>query len=186
MFKGTLVKSVRCKAHWETLTKLYLGLAWRPNESPEKTFVHTRDTNLGDHCTTSATEFNTHAKSSDIDLCNSDHKDLSSILKSVELTNLPEKTALLFQSQIKTLNSNPHARRWSPEIVRLCLTRYCRSPKAYQDLSQSGFLTLPSARQIQRIKNRVDQEADVKKEVLQWMKSEAEKLNIPEEGYEGG
>ena len=26
----------------------------------------------------------------------------------------------------------------------------------------------------------------MKKKVLQWMKSEAEKLNIPEEGYEGG
>ena len=124
MFKGTLIKSVRSKAAWETLTKLYLGLAWRQNESPKKTFLHTGDTNLVNHCTTSASELNTRVKSSDIDLCNSDHKDLSSILKSVELTNLPEKTVLLFQSQIKSLNSNPHACRWSPEIVRLCLTLY--------------------------------------------------------------
>ena len=29
VFKGTLIKSVRSKEHWESLTKLYIGLGWK-------------------------------------------------------------------------------------------------------------------------------------------------------------
>ena len=121
----------------------------------------------------------------EINLYKNDHKDMSSIPESVS-SELPEKTALLFQSQLKTLNSNPHTRRRSPEIIRLFLTLFRRSPRAYQVLTKNVFLTLPSTRQIQRVKNLVDHEAGVKKEVLQWMKIEAEKLNLPEEGYQSG
>ena len=33
VFKGTLVKSVRSKEHWESLTKVCLGLQWKQKET---------------------------------------------------------------------------------------------------------------------------------------------------------
>lgn len=165
VFKGTLVKSVRNKEHWKTLTKLYYGLTWKVHEetASEPRQVHRADVlgNANIHSPLSKDD-GQHDKltsqngdspnvyspdSHTITLTKNDHKDMSTILKTI-LPDLPDKTSLLFQSQIKSMNSSPFSRRWSTEIIKLCLTIYCRSPRSYQDLSKSGFLTLPSARQI--------------------------------------
>ncbi|XP_053409240.1 uncharacterized protein LOC128559964 [Mercenaria mercenaria] len=80
----------------------------------------------------------------------------------------------------------PRSRRWDRNIIRLCLTLYCRSPKNYEYISKSGFLVLPSSKLIQKYKNKADQNAGINKDILEWMKSEAELCNLPDEGYEGG
>jgi len=84
------------------------------------------------------------------------------------------------------LERNPHGRRWSKDIIRMCLTLWCRSPRGYTDLRNSGFIVLPSQKILQNYKNIVHQEAGINKEILHWMANEAQIKNIPPEGCEGG
>ncbi|CAG2224496.1 unnamed protein product [Mytilus edulis] len=79
-----------------------------------------------------------------------------------------------------------HGRRWNRDIVRLCLTLWCRSPKGYTELRNSQFVILPSEKLLQRFKNTVNQEAGINNDMLHWMANEAKLKNIPPEGYEGG
>lgn len=99
---------------------------------------------------------------------------------------LNEKMTVMIKSQLENMNKNPHGRRWDQDIIRMCLTFYCRSPKNYEYLSKAGYLILPSAQQIQRYKNKVQQNTGINKEVLEWMKSEAVFRELPKEGYDGG
>ena len=84
------------------------------------------------------------------------------------------------------LERNPHGRRWSKDIIRMCLTLWCRSPRGYADLPNSGFIVLPSQKSLQNYKNIVHQEAGINKEIFHWMANEAQIKSIPPEGYEGG
>ena len=102
----------------------------------------------------------------------SDHTDLSVIL------NQPNMTTFL-KSQKMALERNPHGRRWDKDIVRLCLTLWCRSPRGYNELRSSKFTILPSQTILQRYKNTVDQEAGINKNVLHWMKNGCVKKIIP-------
>ena len=68
----------------------------------------------------------------------------------------------------------------------MCLSLYCRSPKAFQELHNSGFVVLPSQRLLRQYKNQVTQEAGISKEILKWMCQIAKNQNICKEGYEGG
>ena len=92
---------------------------------------------------------------------------------------LNEKMTVMIKSQLENMNKNPHGRRWDQDIIRMCLTLYCRSPKNYEYLSKAGYLILPSAQQIQRYKNKVQQNTGINKEVLEWMKSEAVFRELP-------
>ena len=80
------------------------------------------------------------------------------------------------------LESNRFGRRRSKEIIRLCLTLYCRNPTGYSELRSSNFVILPSQNLLRRYKNSVHQEAGINKEMLQWMANEAKIKNIPHEG----
>lgn len=110
-------------------------------------------------------------------------KDVNDIL---ETFGISDKMAIMIKSQLENVNKNPKGRRWDPAIIRLCLTLYCRSPKNYEFLSKSGYLILPSSKQIRTYKNKVDQKPGINKEVLAWMKNEAVLRDLPKEGYEGG
>lgn len=77
------------------------------------------------------------------------------------------------------LERNPNDKRWSKDIVRLCLTLYCRSPRGYNELRGSNFLILPSQNLLRKYKNSVHQEAGVNKDMLEWMANEAKIKNIP-------
>ena len=68
----------------------------------------------------------------------------------------------------------------------MCLSIWNRSPAAYQELKESGMLRLPSGRLLQLYKNSVPQTPGFNKEVLQWMKLEAEKLKLDDFGKSGG
>ncbi|CAG2190200.1 unnamed protein product [Mytilus edulis] len=89
-------------------------------------------------------------------------------------------------SQKKALSNHPNGRCWNANIIRLCLTLWCRSPQCYTDLRDSGFLILPSQQILQIYKGRFHQKAGLNKELLHWMKIEAMHRNLPPEGYDGG
>ena len=89
-------------------------------------------------------------------------------------------------AQKMALERHPNGRRWDRDIVSLCLSLWSRSPRGYADLRNSKFLILPSRKLLQRYKNRIYQEAGINKDVLHWMRNEAQLKNIPPEGYEGG
>ena len=132
----------------------------------------------------------------DILLRNSDHEDMKIILNSInsdkyftdviKQLNLTNKQHILIQSQIQNKLGNHKSRRWNPEVIRLCLSIYSRSPKNYEFMAKSGYFILPSSSHIRRYKNRVDKKSGINKDVFNWMKNEASILNLPEEGYEGG
>ena len=81
---------------------------------------------------------------------------------------LPEKMTTMFKSQLQNFKKEPRGRRWDSEIINLCITLYCRSPKNYEFLYKSGFILLPSPQQIQRYKNKIDQKSGLNKDMLSW------------------
>ena len=123
----------------------------------------------------------------DVTLCENDDNDMSIILNKI-FPDCPDKMKTFLFSQKMALERHPNGRRWNRDIVRLCLSLWCRSPHGYTDLRNSKFVFLPSQKLLQRYKNQVDQESDFKKDipVLHWMRNEAALKNIPPEGYEGG
>ncbi|XP_053400344.1 uncharacterized protein LOC123539045 [Mercenaria mercenaria] len=109
------------------------------------------------------------------------------VLESItEDVNIPEKMLVLLSSQLVSMKQSHSKCKWDPQIIRMCLSIYCRSPRAYQDLANSGFLVLPSKRQIQGYKNKIDQQTGISKSNLKWMLSEIKLRKLPEDGYEGG
>ena len=108
-----------------------------------------------------------------------DNSNLTIILNKV-FPECGDNMRVFLQSQKMALERNPHGRRWPKDIIRLCLTLWCRSPKGYSDLRDSKFLILSSEKQLQRFK------AGVNKESLHWMANEAKLKSIPPEGYHGG
>ncbi|XP_071174117.1 uncharacterized protein [Mytilus edulis] len=120
-----------------------------------------------------------------ITLCESDNNDMSTILNNI-FPDCSDKMKTFLISQKMALERHPNGRRWNRDIVQLCLSLWCRSPRGYTDLRNSKFLVLPSQKLLQRYKNRIHQEAGINKEMLHWMKNEAKLKNIPPEGYDGG
>ncbi|XP_070578680.1 uncharacterized protein [Ptychodera flava] len=97
-----------------------------------------------------------------------------------------EDMMILWDSQRKALQSKgPSGRRWHPKVIRVCLSTWTRSPKAYETLRKSGMLILPSGRLLKMYKNSVSQKAGFNDDVLEWMVAEAKKTLGPE-GYDGG
>lgn len=122
----------------------------------------------------------------DILLTNCDHSDMATVFNKVLKSEVPEKMMEFFVSQAESLKVNPKGRRWNKDIIRMCLTLYCRSPRGYEDLYRSGFVVLPSQRLIQRYKNKVQHEAGINKDILNWMKNGAIMNDLSKDGYEGG
>lgn len=78
-----------------------------------------------------------------VDLNEDDSRDLDIIFNEIG-KECPPKILEFLMSQKKAISSHPNGRRWNCNIIRLCLTLWCRSPKCYTDLRDSGFLVLPS------------------------------------------
>ena len=66
------------------------------------------------------------------------------------LPNAPEGLTTLMKSQFRNNDVNnkkdPRHRRWDPEVISMALSIWCRSPRAYSALKESGMLVLPSDR----------------------------------------
>ena len=62
----------------------------------------------------------------------------------------PDGLKKLIKSQIRNNkpneNKDPRHRRWDPEIISMALSLWCRSPRAYNALKDSGMLVLPTDR----------------------------------------
>lgn len=71
------------------------------------------------------------------------------------------------------LERHPHGRHWDKDVIRLCLTLWCRSPRGYTKLKNNHFIILPSQKLLHKYKNSVNQEAGINKDVLHWMKNGA-------------
>jgi hypothetical protein len=94
----------------------------------------------------------------DVTVCENDENDMSIILNKI-FPDCPDKMKTFLFSQNMALERHPNGRRWNRDIVRLCLSLWCRSPHGYTDLRNSKFVFLPSQKVLQRYKNQVDQES---------------------------
>ncbi|XP_070556109.1 uncharacterized protein [Ptychodera flava] len=121
---------------------------------------------------------------------NKSHEDFKNIF-----TSTCEKTAcdsnpdllLLWDEQRKMLQcKGPSGRRWHPKIIRMCLSVWMRSPKAYEELKSSGMLLLPSGRLLSMYKNCVGHSPGFNDTLLQWMVKEAENMKLSDDGLNGG
>ena len=65
------------------------------------------------------------------------------------------------------LERHPFERRWSKDIIRLCLTR------GYAELKNSNFMILTSQNLLRKYKNSIHQEAGINTDMLAWMSNEA-------------
>ena len=83
------------------------------------------------------------------------------------------------------LERHPFGRRCDKDIVRMCLTLWCRSPRGYTELRNSNFMILPSQQLLQKYKNNVHQQSGINKDVLHWMANEARLKNIPPKVLKG-
>ena len=101
---------------------------------------------------------------------------------------VPEEFRVLLQSQLSNARSGleKRQRRWNPKVISICLSLYCRSPQAYQDLSKCGMLILPSKRLLQYYENSVPQAPGLIERNFQWMANEATKNNIHSYGKHEG
>ena len=134
---------------------------------------------------TSSISIQNQPSNSHVILTENSHKDMMEVLNYV-LPQVPDRMATFIKSQTDSVSTSPMARRWNKDILRMCLSLYCRSPKAFEELHNSGFVVLPSQRLLRQYKNQVTQEAGISKEILKWMCQIAKNQNICKEGYEGG
>lgn len=131
------------------------------------------------------TETELSEKENEITLCESNNEDMTEILNRI-FPECPVKMRTFLLNQKMALERNPHGRRWDKDVIRVCLTLYCRSPRGYSELKNSNFLILPSQNLLRRYKNSIHQEAGIKTDMLDWMSSEADLKNVPPEGRQGG
>ncbi len=99
-------------------------------------------------------------KDKNVCLTPSDDMDMTQILDSV-MPNASKETRALLLSQKMAHDSDmkdKRTRQWSQEIIQMCLALLIRSPGAYHDMADMGFLTLPSGRLLIMYKNAVPQE----------------------------
>ena len=122
---------------------------------------------------------------SDIQLEQNDHNDMSSILKNV-LPTAPDAFKTMLESQLKNISKDKRTRRWDPKVISICLSLWCRSPQAYNDLRDSQLLVLPSGRLLSYYKNVVKQTPGYNSQNLNWMRTEALNKKVPEGGWRGG
>jgi hypothetical protein len=103
------------------------------------------------------------------------------------IPNASNEFYVLVTNQKEVLaKSDPRGNRWSKELIGLCLTLYIRSPASYSELASSNFLKLPSTRLLALYKNCVPYHTGANQHQVTWMYKEANRLNIPHEGRQGG
>ena len=97
------------------------------------------------------------------------------------------KKHIFWTNQKENANlDNPRSRRYPDCILQLCLSMWNRSPRAYEQLTKTGYLILPSTRLLSSLKNSVNQNPGINSDVLKWMFMEAKQRNLAAAGYYGG
>lgn len=121
-----------------------------------------------------------------IELNEEDDAYLNSLITKL-LPDAGEDMKAFFRDQHQALKARcPAQRRWSTQVISLCLNMFIRSPKMYSDLKDSNMLILPSGRHLCRFKNYIPQESGLQREILSWMYHAAKDAQLPPHGWAGG
>ncbi|KAK3714554.1 hypothetical protein QZH41_014216, partial [Actinostola sp. cb2023] len=113
--------------------------------------------------------------------------DFKSMFGRIDESKVNDDMKMFWEAQKQVLeNPDSRANRWHPKIICLCLSLWCRSPEAYEQLKDSGMIRLPSGRLLSLYKNSVSQKAGINDEVLDWLVKEADKNELDAYGREGG
>ena len=83
------------------------------------------------------------------------------------------KNVQFFNVTKMALERHPFDRRCDKDIVRMCLTLWCRSPRGYTKLRNSKIHDIAFPKMLQKYKNTVHQQAGINKDILCWMAYEA-------------
>lgn len=102
--------------------------------------------------------------------------DLKHILQSADLNPLQ---ALFLQQQVKAAQcKNSCGMRWHPTLIRMALSWYLKAPGLYKELTESGFVKLPTSRTLFDYSHITKVEPGVDSSVVE---SVAKRVNIIEE-----
>eukprot|EP00795_Rhopilema_esculentum_P004986 gene4986-21354_t len=117
-------------------------------------------------------------RSKGIFLDNEVHADLTKIIDNVS-SQFPENSfeKLFWKEQCKAFQSSDKGLRWHPMMIRFALHLHMRSPSTYRALKQSLVLKLPSERTLRDYSNIVHPSVGFRKEVLDDLKDQTEKLH---------
>lgn len=121
----------------------------------------------------------------EIYLDDSSTDDLKPMLKYAFPHASKEMQVLLESQQSAMGKKDKRGHRWHPDVIRICINQWIRSPKNYDDLKDSNMLILPSGRQLRRYKNAIKQQPGINYEMLSWMRSSADNANVPIPGRTG-
>ena len=97
----------------------------------------------------------------------------------------PFRELIISQQKADTAQST-NGVRWSDDMIRLCLSLYCRSPSTYHQLGASAMLKLPSGRLLRMYKNNVRPESGLNEAIFRWMLAEAETRRLSPADRQGG
>ena len=112
-------------------------------------------------------------------------KDLRQCIKE-QAPDMNVATLDLICAMAENSSVSPTGRRWDRGVLRFALELYNRSPQAYMDTTNSGYMLLPSVRVLRLYKNVVQQSPGFNQEALAWMDKAAQEKKVPEFGRHGG
>ena len=81
---------------------------------------------------------------------------------------------LFWQEQKKLFSKGPTGVRYHPMIIRFCLSLAAKSSSCYEELRNSGVLTLPSQRGLRDYRNAIKPKRAFQKEVIEVLKQETD------------
>ncbi|XP_070573471.1 uncharacterized protein [Ptychodera flava] len=143
------------------------------------------------HCMEKKMLTNTEDNTS-FELDNDDDQDLCRIWQQLKekldnVSGINDNFRILLESQKENLDKrDPRMRKWHPRVIQLCLSLWARSPQTYNDLRESGFLTLPSGRLLRYYKQSVKQQPGFNSDIMHWMHQEATKCGKDDGCWTGG
>lgn len=98
----------------------------------------------------------------------------------------PSQMIAILAEQAKNVGRSPNGRRWSKDVISICLQLYNRSPKCYELLKSSQILILPSQSMLILYKNALRQEPGFDESIFEWMHEEASRVGLTEDERIGG
>ena len=93
------------------------------------------------------------------------HTDLVKIMSNSSSKITPFMN-LFWQEQKKMSSPNPSGVRYHPMIIRFCLSLHSKSRSTYEEIRNSGILTLPSTRTLRDYKNFIKPETGIRKQII--------------------
>ena len=111
----------------------------------------------------------TELQKSSVEVDNDLSNDFVQILDSADSKITPFMN-LFWQEQKKLFNKSAIGVRYHPMIIRFCLSLAAKSPSCYEELRNSGVLTLPSQRCLRDYRNAIKPKRGFQKEVIDVLK----------------